>query len=101
APDTRGIEPLLVLDEDLHLRSAIGAALRQLGYTAHLAEHLDEALALQRGARPPPALALISADLTIGAAEAARALQQAQPDLRVLVLSRQGGGDNVLPAASF
>lgn len=99
--DTRGVEPVLVLDEDLHVRGAVGAALRQLGYTAHLCEHLDEALSLQRSVRPPPALALISAELTVGPAEAARALQRAQPELRVLVLSRQGGGDGVVACSSF
>ncbi|MFY0532870.1 hypothetical protein [Nannocystis pusilla] len=79
----------------------MGAALRQLGYTVHIAEHLDEALALQRQSRPPPALALISSELSAGPAEAARALQKAQSELRVLVLSRHAGGEGVVVSGSF
>ncbi|MCY1004854.1 PAS domain-containing protein [Nannocystis pusilla] len=99
--DTRGVESVLILDDDLHLRGAVAAALRQLGYTVHIAEHLDEALALQRQTRPPPALALISSELSAGTAEAARALQKAQPELRVLVLSRHAGGEGVVVSGSF
>lgn len=101
AVDTRGVESVLVLDDDLHLRGAVAAALRQLGYGVHIAEHLDEALALQRSSRPPLALALISSELTAGPGEAARALQKVQPELRVLVLSRHVGGEGVVVSGSF
>jgi PAS domain S-box-containing protein len=99
--DTRGVESVLVLDADLHLRGAVAAALRQLGYTVHVAEHLAEALALQRNARPPLALALLSSELTTGPGEAIRALQRVQPELRTLVLSRHLGGEGVVVSGSF
>jgi PAS domain S-box-containing protein len=101
APDTRGVESVLVLDDDLHLRGAVAAALRQLGYGVQQAEHLDEALAVQRNVRPPLALALISSELAAGPGEAARALQKVQPELRVLVLSRHVGGEGVVVVGSF
>ena len=92
---------MLILDDDLHLRGAVAAVLRQLGYTVHIAEHLDEALAQQRQTRPPLALALVSSELSAGPGEASRALQKAQPELRVMVLSRQAGGEGVVVPASF
>lgn len=101
AADTRGVESVLILDDDLHLRGAVAAVLRQLGYTVHIAEHLDEALAQQRQTRPPLALALVSSELSAGPGEASRALQKAQPELRVMVLSRQAGGEGVVVSASF
>lgn len=101
ALDTRGVEAVLVLHDDLHVRGAVAAALRQLGYTVHLADHLDEALALQRGTRPALALALLSSELTIGPGEAARALQRLQPELRVLLLSRHADGEAVVLSGSF
>lgn len=100
-PDLRGAERLLVLHDDLHLRMAIAAVLRQLGFQVHIAEDADEALTTQRDVGAPLALALIAADLPAGALEAARALQRGQPDLRVLVLARQGGGDGLVVPCTF
>ncbi len=99
--DVRGVESLLVLDDDLHLRGAVAAVLRQLGFQVLPAGDIDEALALQRDARTPPALALISADLPSGSLEAARALQRGQPELRVLVLARHDGGDALVVPCTF
>lgn len=100
-PDLRGAEALLVLDDDLHLRAAVAAVLRQLGYDVHAAEDVDEALAIQRSGRCPLTLALVSADLPVGPLEAARALQRGQPELRVLVLARQAAGDALVVPCSF
>lgn len=102
APDLRGVEAVLVLDDDLHLRGAVAAVLRQLGYEVALAEDLDEALAAQRTARAPLALALVAAELPGGPLEAVRGLQKAQPDLRALVLARHAGsGDALVVPCSF
>lgn len=102
APDLRGAESVLVLDDDLHLRSAVAAVLRQLGYAVQLAEDLDEALVAQRTARCPLALALVSADLPGGPLDAVRGLQKSQPELRALVLARHAGpGDALVVPCSF
>jgi PAS domain S-box-containing protein len=102
APDLRGVEAVLVLDDDVHLRGAVAAVLRQLGYEVVLAEDLDEALAVQRSARPPLVLALVSAELPGGPLEAVRGLQKSQPELRALLLARHtGNGDALVVPCSF
>lgn len=102
-PDLRGVESILVLEDDLHLSAAVCAALELLGYRVHPVVDLADALAaLRQLAAGPPALALVSAELPGGSvAELGRALQRAQPELRILGLSRQASGEGVVAAGSF
>lgn len=104
ALDLRGVEVVLVIDDDAYLRAAVALVLRQLGYHALAAEDVGEALALQRGAGSPVALALVSAELPGGGpAEALRRLREVQPDLRALVTTRQGysQGDALVVPCTF
>ncbi len=102
-PDLRGVESILLVEDDLPLSAAVCAALELLGYRVHPVVDLTDALeALRQLAAGPPALALVSTELPGGSvAELGRALQKAQPELRILGLSRQASGEGVVAAGSF
>lgn len=50
--------PLLVVDDDQEIRSALGEALEDAGYTVHSARHGADALAVLRSIPPPAAILL-------------------------------------------
>jgi two-component system response regulator RegA len=80
---------LLVLDDDLALRTRLGRALEQRGFVVTMAGGVVEALEAVRAA--PPAFAVLDMRLEDGTGlKVVEAIRDARPDARVIMLTGYG-----------
>ncbi len=89
--DLRGVGTVLVVDDDLAVRSLASTALRDAGYAVELAE--DGVQAIERMRQLGSQVSLILLDLTmpqLGGAEAALELRRIQPDIPIVAMSGYG-----------
>jgi CheY-like chemotaxis protein len=89
--DLRGVGTVLVVDDDLAVRSLASTVLHEAGYTVELAE--DGLRAIERLRELGDRVSLILLDLTmpqLGGAEAALELRRLQPDIRIVAMSGYG-----------
>ena len=89
--DLRGAGTVLVVDDDLAVRSLASTVLNEAGYTVELAE--DGLRAIERLRELGEKVSLVLLDLTmpqLGGAEAALELRRHQPDIRIVAMSGYG-----------
>jgi CheY-like chemotaxis protein len=89
--DLRGVGTVLVVDDDLAVRSLASTVLHEAGYTVELAE--DGLRAIERLRELGDRVSLILLDLTmpqLGGAEAALELRRLEPDIRIVAMSGYG-----------
>ncbi len=80
---------LLVIDDDAPLRTRLGRALEQRGFTVALAGSVGEAISAIRDT--PPAFAVVDLKLDDGSGlQAVEAVRHARPDARVVMLTGYG-----------
>ncbi len=83
---TGGAETILVVDDDADIRESTAAALKQFGYTVHLASSGEEALQLLRGAAEIIDLVILDIGMPgMGGHRCLRELLALQPLLKVLI----------------
>ncbi|HET9464807.1 MAG TPA: PAS domain S-box protein [Gemmatimonadales bacterium] len=89
--DLRGAGTVLVVDDDLAVRSLASTVLNEAGYTVELAE--DGLRAIERLRELEEKVSLVLLDLTmpqLAGAEAALELRRLQPDIRIVAMSGYG-----------
>jgi len=80
---------LLVLDDDVSLRTRLGRALEQRGFQPTIVGSVAEALAVTR--KDPPAFAVLDLRLDDGTGlKVVEALRAARPDTRIVMLTGYG-----------
>ena len=90
----RGEGLVLVVDDEVGIRTLLQAALEDLGYTVLTAEHGAQALELFDRSSEDIVLALLDVIMPVlDGAETAAALQGRDPDLPILVMSGTGDDD--------
>ena len=89
--DLKGVGTILVVDDDIAVRSLASSVLHEAGYTVELAE--DGMQAIERLRQLGESVDLILLDLTmpeLGGAEAALELRRIQPDVPIVAMSGYG-----------
>lgn len=89
--DLRGVGTVLVVDDDLAVRSLASTVLQEAGYTVELAE--DGIEAVERLRQLGDQVSLVLLDLTmpqLGGAEAALQLRRIQPQIPIVAMSGYG-----------
>jgi CheY-like chemotaxis protein len=96
APQIAAATNILLVDDDRQVRRFIGESLRNLGYNVVDVANGQDALA-QLGQKPFDLLVVDFAMPGMNGAEVARAAQQAQPTLKILLVSGYADSDAIEP----